>query len=199
MCPLVPSEQLAGPCPANYKHGHVLGVWPIIISPTPLGAEVVVSYSASFLQHWQAQNKLSGCTPEAAHYSIKASFHKLNKHHIVVKCGSVDGKLYFNLLRDCTGNIGSVKCILTNSHCTPNKFEQKGGKAKLKNWKKSVQHGGKSLLTVLPTLGLDKPRNIAHAQDWFRSQSCKSCFGLERRFWSLLSSLLFLKSSLWPS
>ena len=66
--------------------------------------------------------------------------------YIEVTCGALEGKLYFNMMRDCTGSqLGSVKCIDHNdSRMMPGEFEQKGGKPKAKNWKKSIQHKGKS-------------------------------------------------------
>ncbi len=66
-------------------------------------------------------------TSVASPQSVSQSTAILSDSEGEVKCGSVDSKLYFNLLRDCTGNIGSVKCILhKNGRCTPNEFEQKG-------------------------------------------------------------------------
>ena len=57
--------------------------------------------------------------------------------YVEVTCGVLEGKLYFDMLKDCTGGqLGSVKCIVHNdSHVTPGEFEQKGGKTKAKNWK----------------------------------------------------------------
>jgi len=55
--------------------------------------------------------------------------------YIEVTCGALEGKLYFNMMKDCTGSqLGSVKCIVHNDSClTPGEFEQKGGKPKAKN------------------------------------------------------------------
>ena len=65
---------------------------------------------------------------------------------------------YFTRLKDRTGNLGAIKCILFNKArlgiATPCEFETKGGKAKVKYmyWKKSITHQGKQLLSVLPHL-----------------------------------------------
>ena len=77
---------------------------------------------------------------------------------IIVMCGSFEGKFYFNKLKDCSGKLGSVKCILhKNAWCSPTDFESKGGKSKTKVWKRSITHKGKQLLVVLPLLGIEKP------------------------------------------
>ena len=54
--------------------------------------------------------------------------------YVLVTCGSTVGKL-FNKLKNCTGKLGSVSCILKadNSWCGPSELESLGGKAKSKN------------------------------------------------------------------
>ncbi len=58
-------------------------------------------------------------------------------------CGSIDGKLYFNLL---------FCYVSTKRHAVRPK--NLGGKSKSR--RNQFKHGGKSLLTVLPTLDLEK-------------------------------------------
>ena len=73
--------------------------------------------------------------------------------YIDIRCGSLDGKFFYTRLKDSTGNLGAIKCILVNKvWYTPCEFETKGGKAKAKYWKKSISHQGKQLLLVLPHL-----------------------------------------------
>ena len=50
---------------------------------------------------------------------------------IIVMCGSFEGKFYFNKLKDCSGKLGSVKCILhKNAWCSPTDFESKGARVR---------------------------------------------------------------------
>ena len=76
--------------------------------------------------------------------------------YIIVTCGSTDGKLFFNKLKNCTTKLGSVSCILKNdnSWCSPSEFENLGGRVKSKNWKRSICYDGKPLLHCLSHLGL---------------------------------------------
>ena len=76
--------------------------------------------------------------------------------YVLVTCGSTVGKLFFNKLKSCTGKLGSVSCILKadNSWCSPSELESLGGKAKSKNWKRSICLDGKPLLHCLVHLGL---------------------------------------------
>ena len=56
--------------------------------------------------------------------------------YIEVSCEVLEGKLYFGMMKDCTGSqLSSMKCIVHNdSHMMPGEFEQKGGKPTAKNW-----------------------------------------------------------------
>ena len=55
----------------------------------------------------------------------------VNGDYISVKCGSIEGKLFFNKLKAVTTvNLGAVKCIsYDDTWLTPNEFETRGGKA----------------------------------------------------------------------
>ena len=79
--------------------------------------------------------------------------------YVLVTCGSTVGKLFFNKLKNCTGKLGSVSCILKadNSWCSPSELESLGGKAKSKNWKRSICLDGKPLLHCFVHLGLSDP------------------------------------------
>jgi hypothetical protein len=75
-------------------------------------------------------------------------------------CGSINGKLFFfNKLKNCTSNPGSVSCILRgdNFWCNPNGFESLVGRVKSKYWKRSISvvPDGKPLLQCLAHLGLN--------------------------------------------
>ena len=54
--------------------------------------------------------------------------------YVLATCGSTVGKLFFNKLKNCTGKLGSVSCILKadNFWCSPSELESLGGKAKVK-------------------------------------------------------------------
>lgn len=80
--------------------------------------------------------------------------------HIIVKCGSVEGKFYFSRLKGVSGNHGNVKCIRVKSNwLTPNEFESKGGKGKSRHWKRSLTHKNKTLLSVMPLFVTDTDTN----------------------------------------
>ena len=83
----------------------------------------------------------------------------------LVTCGSTDGKLFFNKLKNCACKLGSVSCILKgdNSWCSPNEFESLGGRVKSKNWKRSICFDGKPLLHCLAHLGLGDPGRPAES------------------------------------
>ena len=72
-------------------------------------------------------------------------------------------KVIFNKLKNCTGKLGSVSCILKvdNSWCSPSELERLGGKAKSKNWKRFIYLDGKPLLHCLVPLGLSDPGGLA--------------------------------------
>ncbi len=68
--------------------------------------------------------------------------------YIVIKCGSVDGKLYFNLLRDSSGNQGSVKCILHNKA----RYNRKVGESNPKTGKNLFNTMARVYLQYCPLL-----------------------------------------------
>ena len=59
---------------------------------------------------------------------------------ISVICGSVSGELYLNKLSNWSSSkLGGIKCVLSDSSWySLTEFESLGGKAKSKNWRKSV-------------------------------------------------------------
>lgn len=60
---------------------------------------------------------------------------------LTVNCGSEEGKFYAKKLMS-----GTSKCILSGSKWySPSEFESLGGKAKAKNWKKSIQFNNSPL------------------------------------------------------
>jgi len=77
--------------------------------------------------------------------------------YIEVSCGVLEGKLYFGMMKDCTGSqLSSMKCTVHNdSHMMPGEFEQKGGKLQQRTG--SAQR--KALLIVLPTFKIVKTRS----------------------------------------
>ena len=87
----------------------------------------------------------------------------VHEDYVLVTCGSTVGKLFFNKLKNCTGKLGSVSCILKadNSWCSPSELESLGGKAKSKNWKRSICLDGKPLLHCFVHLGLSDPGRAA--------------------------------------
>ncbi len=73
-----------------------------------------------------------------------------------VTCGSASGKFteYFNqnsgLVRRTLNSYGRQLCILSSEKWyTLVQFQDNGGRASMKNWKKSIQHQGQNLLTEL--------------------------------------------------
>ena len=59
---------------------------------------------------------------------------------ISVICGSVSGELYLDKLSNrSSSKLGGIKCVLSDSSWySLTEFESLGGKAKSKNWRKSV-------------------------------------------------------------
>ena len=60
---------------------------------------------------------------------------------ISVICGSVSGELYLDKLSNrSSSKLGGIKCVLSDSSWySLTEFQSLGGKAKSKNWRKSVQ------------------------------------------------------------
>ena len=64
---------------------------------------------------------------------------------LMVNCGSEVGKFYAEKLKSSTS-----KCILSGSKWyTPSEFESLGGKAKAKNWKRSIRFNNSPLSVLL--------------------------------------------------
>ena len=64
---------------------------------------------------------------------------------LIVNCGSEEGEFYAEKLKS-----GTSKCILSGSKWyTPSEFESLGGKAKAKNWKRSIRFNNSPLLVWL--------------------------------------------------
>ena len=84
--------------------------------------------------------------------------------YISVKCGFIEGKLFFDKLKDVTGNLGSIKCVNFNDvWLTTNEFEVKGGKSEARYWKRSITYNGKPLQMVLPALEIDQSSTSSQA------------------------------------
>ena len=103
-------------------------------------------------------SQVSNTTPIQPGFPV-TSTDNVHGEYIVVKCGSTDGKLFFNKLVNCASKLGSVSCILKNdnSWCSPCEFENLGGRVKSKNWKRSICYDGKPLLHCLSYPGLSDP------------------------------------------
>ena len=87
---------------------------------------------------------------------------------VSVKCGSVCGILYLDKLKS-KGHKGSLKCIYSGgTWYTPVEFECLGGKAKSKNWRKSILHDNVQLGIFLTSVdfpgtrsGSQSPRQLS--------------------------------------
>lgn len=101
---------------------------------------------------------------------------------VPVKCGTHTGMLCLNRYSG-SGQKGSIKCINSNSvWYSPNEFEQLGGKARSKNWKKSMLHGstGAQIGTFLASLSLSAANSsirssLASSQSPSIQKSNSSC------------------------
>ena len=79
---------------------------------------------------------------------------------VSVKCGSTTGALFVDKIKDYRGNIGNLKCIFSESTWySPIDFEALGGKAKSRNWRRSILHENKPLSTLLSTLGVQSDKS----------------------------------------
>lgn len=75
--------------------------------------------------------------------------------YLRVSCGSAEGNLYFNRLKDVGSRAGGVKCIWYNdTWSTPNEFKSSGGKEKNRTWKKSLLHNHLTVQSCLTKLGI---------------------------------------------
>ena len=89
----------------------------------------------------------------------EASSGSLNNSTVTVKCGTATGILYIDKI-NAPGNKGSLKCIHSDSiWYSPIDFEILGGKAKSRNWRRSIMHENLQLGIYLSSIGVhpDKP------------------------------------------
>ena len=93
-----------------------------------------------------------------------------------VKCGAVTGDLYIEKLKG-PGNMGSHKCILSNSAWyTPVEFEALGGKSKSKYWRRSIHCGNVQLGSFLG-IGFnrsDSPTSRTPSSSWWYDSTTPS-------------------------
>lgn len=75
----------------------------------------------------------------------------------LLRVGPLMKSCFFYKLKNCTSNPGSASCVMKgdNSWCSPNEFENLGGRIKSKYWKRSICYDGKPLLQCLAHLGLN--------------------------------------------